>query len=207
MKTHKKVALLQNLEVARLRRMLARDDAEAAFEAEHAELGELARPRGPANPAAADFVRDRALEKSAGAKKGWRRRVPLQAAYEKGQLSGGNPAHDALSRFEAGQHYGRLFQAAASSGSRDSTDMDRVAGGSGAGRDLPPGQMRALSMLAKIESQLGENDRRIVRSVCGFEQTPAAVMRAINPDYKDRVSARLCEALDSLIAVSKKVAR
>lgn len=199
MKPHKKNELLDRLESARLKRMLARDAAGAAFEAAHETLGEFKRPYGPANARSGDFVRDRVLEKSAGAKKGWRKRVPLQAAYEKGQLAGGNPAQSALARYEAGMRYVQLFQRASSSGGRDSTDMDRVTGGGGGARDLPPGQMRALAQLAKIEALLAGNDRRIIRDVCGFEYTPAQVMRDISPDYRDRVGARLCEALDSLI--------
>ncbi len=198
----RKFALMEALEQARLKRMAARDAADAAFEAAHELEGELKCPRPPANRRSGDYVRDRVLEKRAGAKKGWRRRAPLEAAYEKGQLACGSKNHNALERFEAGQRYARLFRAAEKTGSRDSTDLEKVNGGAGAG-DLPPGQMRALKMLAAIEARLSDNDRRIVRSVCGFEVRPNVVICAISAMYKDRVSARLCEALDALMGAGR----
>jgi hypothetical protein len=181
--------------------MQARDKRAREFEAEHRELGALQRPRAPANPQAGDFVRDRLLEKRIGAKKGWRRRSPLEAAFEKGMLRGeGDGARAdavALHRFEAGQNYALLWRAA-EKGGRDSTDMERVSGGAGP-RDLPPGQLRVLGSIAKIEARLSPNDARIIREVCGLEKKPSDVICAIHPAYRDRVAARLCEALDALV--------
>ena len=188
----RKLEMLDTLEKARLSRMQARDARAQEFEAEHAALGEMERPRGPATLSSGDYVRDRVLEKRIGAKKGWRKRSPLEAAFEKGMLGG----KEAQARFEAGRFYAMLWRAAETSG-RDSTNMDAVSGGTGA-RDLPPGQMRALAQLARIEARLSLNDRRIVREVCGLEKKPSEVICAIHPGYRDRVAARLCEALDGL---------
>lgn len=193
-------AMLDALEKARVARLLARDAKEAEVEAARDAEGEYARPRGPLLPQSGDYVRDRVLEKRAGAKKGWRRRTPLEAAYEKGMLAGGT--RSALERFEAGQRYACAFRMAEMSG-RDSTDLDRVSGGGG-GRDLPPNAMRALSFLAQVEARLSLNDRGIVRGVCGFEHMPSDMIRALHPQYRDRVAPRLCEALDALVAAMGK---
>ena len=56
----------------------------------------------------------------AGAAKAWRKLSPLEAAYAKGQLAGGNPKFTAAQRFEAGQRYAQIFAACESSG-RDCT--------------------------------------------------------------------------------------
>jgi hypothetical protein len=198
----RKFAVMAQLEKARLARMLARDAAAVEEEARQREQGELRAPVPPVNPKRGDFVQDRVLEKTAGAKKAWRARAPLVAAYEKGLLSGGSPAHTALERFEAGQNYACLWRVAEITG-RDSTDLDRVMGGAAA-RDVPPRQMWAIRKLARIEEKLPVNDVRIIRAVCGYERKPSEIMREINPDYKDRVSARLCEALDSLVEVGRR---
>jgi hypothetical protein len=195
-----KFILIDRLEKARLQRMQAREDRARAFEDEHEKFGELQRPRAPANLQAGDFVRDRVLEKRVGAKKGWRRRSPLEAAFEKGMLKQGAAGISANERFEAGKFYALLWRTA-EKGGRDSTDLDKVTGSGANARDLPPGQMRALSAIARIEARLSANDRRIVREVCGLERRPSEVICAIHAGYRDRVAARLCEALDALSEV------
>lgn len=146
-----------------------------------------------------DHVRDRVISPVAGAAKAWRKLSPLEAAYAKGQLSGGSPRYTAAQRFEAGQRYAAIFAACETQG-RDSTQLMNVSRTYG-GAPLGMGQRGAMEKLRAIEGAMGGNDAAIVRKVCGEGHTPAEAIRLVCADYKDTVTARFREALDGLAAV------
>lgn len=157
------------------------------------------RPNQPQAPAivARDHVRDRVISPVAGAAKAWRKLSPLEQAYARGQLAGGNPAISAAQRFEAGQRYAAIFAACESQG-RDSTQLLNVSRSYG-GAPLGLGQRAAMDKLRAIESALSPNDAAIVRKVCGEDFTPAESVRSVcGGDYRDATLARFREALDGL---------
>jgi hypothetical protein len=143
-----------------------------------------------------DHVRDRVVSPVAGAAKAWRKLSPLEAAYAKGQLAGGNPRVTAAQRFEAGQRYAAIFAATEAQG-RDSTQLMNVTRSYG-GAPLGMGQRAAMEKLRAIESAMGANDAAILRKVCGEGFTPAEAVRLVCGDYRDTVTARFREALDAL---------
>ena len=155
-----------------------------------------------------DFVQDRAFRDDDGrivpGNRGWRRREPLVAAFEKGQLAGGK--YHAATRYEAAVSYGRVFSTAQSSG-RDSTQALNVTGGA-KGAGLPQAQADAIRALAVIHSHLGQRDRMIVLMVCGEGYKPVqAVRETCGEDYRDTVPARFREALDALIEAMDEARR
>jgi hypothetical protein len=152
----------------------------------------------------AGHVRDRALSPARGAPKAWRRLSPLEAAFENGQLAGGNESFTAALRFEAGEAYARLFASAAASG-RDSTDLDRVGGGDNA--QFSEAQVRASHALGEIERRMNARDARIVRMVCGEGYFPSEAVRTVCNDYRHTIAARFREALDSLIEAMEEARR
>ncbi len=144
-----------------------------------------------------DHARDRFLSPAPGAPKGWRRVSPLEAAYERGQLGGGNPQFDAQRRLEAGEAYARLHALSQASG-RDSTDLDRIGRGR-QGDGLSEARARALHTLSEVERRMNARDRLIVRMVCGEGHFPSEAVRTACNDYRHTVASRFREALDSLI--------
>jgi len=145
-----------------------------------------------------DHVRDRVISPVAGAAKAWRKLSPLEAAYAKGQLAGGNAKVSAAQRFEAGQRYAQIFAACESKG-RDSTQLMNVSRSYG-GAPLGMGQRAAMDRLRAVESAMGANDAAILRKVCGEGFTPAESVRSVCGDgYRDATLARFREALDSLV--------
>ncbi len=153
------------------------------------------QPEGPA-VTTPQHVRDRVVSPAAGASKAWRKLSPLEAAYAKGQLAGGNPRVTAAQRFEAGQRYAAIFAACESQG-RDSTQLLNVSRSYG-GAPLGMGQRAAMDKLRAVEAVMGANDAAIVRKVCGEGFTPAEAVRSVCGDYRDTVTARFREALDAL---------
>ena len=147
-------------------------------------------------------VRDRVISPVAGASKAWRKLSPLEAAYAKGQLAGGNPRASAAQRFEAGQRYASIFAACESQG-RDSTQLMNVSRSYG-GAPLGLGQRAAMDKLREIEAAMGANDAAILRKVCGEGHTPAEAVRMVCGDYRDTVTARFREALDALVGTLRR---
>jgi len=155
-------------------------------------------PEAPAKPHAF-HARDRLLGADAGARRGWRNMTehPLSAVYERGQLDRGGLAHTARERYEAGEYYRMLFEGAQVR-SRDSTQLEVVLGGSGAG--LSDARADAIRKLIAIDAGMKSADRRIVRRVCGEGWWPAeAVRESLGAHYAKAVVPRFNEALDALI--------
>lgn len=155
------------------------------------------RPQKPAfvRP---DHAQDRELTTVAGGPRGWRKLSPLQSAYERGQLSGGNPKYLALQRFEAGLTYTAHWDISQSSG-KNILDADRISC-SGSGLAFTEVQFDALGAIKAIESNLSLRDKTIIRKVCGEGLWPSeAVALACGTDYTKATLARFREALDSLI--------
>jgi len=150
-----------------------------------------------------DHIRDRPLAPTAGAPKGWRRRDPLEIAFERGQLGGGDPRYTAMRRREAGEFYAELFAAAQTSG-RDSTELRPIGARSTRGTPLSQSQAEALGELTALERAMGARDAKIVRMVCGEGYFPSEAVRAVCSDYRHSVPARLREALDALIEAIEK---
>lgn len=140
---------------------------------------------------------DRALSDDFGAAKGWRIVAPLDAAFERGQLGGGNPRFNAEQRLEAGRYYERLSAATQTSG-RDSTNIEHI-GSTAPAMGLTETQARAMRLLAEIDRRLNSRDRLIVRMVCAEGHFPSDAVRTACNDYRHTVPSRFREALDSLI--------
>ena len=147
----------------------------------------------------------RSLGTAAGAKKAWRNDAehPLTLAYAKGQLIRGNEKHSAMQRYEAGDAYRAAYEASQHK-TRDSTDMNVVSGGKGAG--VTERMIDAFAWLRIVESRLTHEDRRIVRMVCGEGCFPSEAVRAAfgHDHYKFAVIPRFNEALDHLIEAIAK---
>jgi len=145
-----------------------------------------------------DHVRDRTLAVASGSPQGWRRKDPLDATFDRGQLGGGDPRYTASQRREAGEFYARLFASAQQSG-RDSTEINPVTARSTRGTPLSHSQAEALRELVVLERRMGARDAKIVRMVCGEGHYPSEAVRAVCSDYRHSVPARFREALDALI--------
>lgn len=130
-------------------------------------------------------------------KSAWRRLSPLETAFAKNQLAGGCARFTAAQRFEAGTNYAQIFHTAQTSG-RDSTQALNVSRSTG-GDPLSQSQATAIRARIVLESHMAERDRAIIRMVCGEGYGPAEAVRHVCGDYRDTVSARFREALDSLI--------
>lgn len=148
--------------------------------------------------------RDRGVSKGIGAPKAWRKMSALEAAYDKGQLAGGNPAYNAEARYEAGMTYAQMYLTAQASG-RDSTDMDRIMSRGGGGLPLSIAQIDAIRSLVSVDSHLGTVDRKIIRMVCGEEYTPAKAIAEVDAGYKNATLVRFRESLDALIEAFETV--
>jgi hypothetical protein len=147
----------------------------------------------------------RMLGPGAGAKKGWRNDAehPLTLAYAKGQLIRGNQKNSAMQRYEAGDAYRAACEASLRK-TRDSTDMNVVSGGRREGTNER--MLDAFAWLRAVDSGLSEEDRRIVRLVCGEGWFPSEAVRAAfgHDHYKFAVVPRFNEALDHLIEAIAK---
>ena len=147
----------------------------------------------------------RMLGTGASAKKAWRNDAehPLTLAYAKGQLIRGNEKHTAMQRYEAGDAY-RAACETSQHKTRDSTDMNVVSGGKKEG--VIEGMLDAFAWLRAVDSGLGDEDRRIVRLVCGEGWFPSDAVRAAfgHDHYKYAVVPRFNEALDHLIEAIEK---
>lgn len=146
-------------------------------------------------------VQDRLLDKRPGAPVAWRKLSHLDAAFKAGRLGPVDSA-EAFRRKTAGQKYTLIWDTAQSPG-RDSTQQMDSAGG-GTGMPISMVQREAFQTLASLECALSPNDRTIIRAVCGTGHSPAEAMKLARLHCDTRVSARLCEALDSLASVIEK---
>lgn len=126
----------------------------------------------------------------------WRKLTPLQAVFAKNQLAGGSPRYNAEERYQAGSDYTKIFDAS-QKGSNDSTQLLNLVG-VGYSSSSGSAQARASDSLATIHSHMGQRDRKIIEMVCGEGYWPSEAVRTVCGDYKDTVSARFREALDSL---------
>jgi hypothetical protein len=126
-------------------------------------------------------------------------------AFERGQLRRGGEAHGEKDRFGAGEFYRHLCEGAMVK-TRDSTQMEVVLGGSGAG--ISEARADALRKLIAIDAAMKPADRRIIRRVCGEGWWPAdAVRESLGVHYAKAVVVRFNESLDSLcdaIAVARQ---
>lgn len=142
-------------------------------------------------------IQDRELTTVAGGPRGWRNVSPLQAAFAKGQLYGGNRKYDGLQRLDAGTVYSDTFALSQSSG-RNILDLSSHGRGGGLPYSIAQGQ--ALCEIAVLDSHLGIRDRTIIRKVCGEGASLAeAVALACGPDFAKATLPRFRESLDALI--------
>jgi hypothetical protein len=141
-------------------------------------------------------VQDRETSKVAGAPRAWRKLSQIENAYKQERL-GEIGSNDALKRFDAGNTYADLFDCSQRAG-RDSTAGFDVGRSMGSGLPLTEAQARAIQRLIRTEMRLGENDRTIVRAVCAWGYSPKEAIALAKLPNDTRVSARLCEALDTL---------
>jgi len=131
---------------------------------------------------------------------------PLEQAFERGQLKGGNKKYNEVARLNAGVGYAKVFFAS-EKGGNDSTQALNVSRSSTLGSNNDA-QARAWDARLAIESCLSQADRMIIRMVCGEEYTPAqAVRAACGDDFKHTVPARFRGALDSLIEAMETALR
>lgn len=126
-----------------------------------------------------------------------RKWTPLFAQFNQGKLAGGSDKYDATARVNAGEYYEKLWDAAQEPG-RDSTQAMNISRSVGAG-GISQERSDAIRDLVAIESHLGQRDRIIIRMVCGQRFFPSEAVRTVCNDYKDSVTARFRESLDSLI--------
>jgi hypothetical protein len=131
--------------------------------------------------------------------------TPLEVAYERGQLKGGNPKYNEDARVNAGVGYHKIF-IASEKGGNDSTQALNISRSCTLGQNNDA-QERAWDSRLAIESHLSQTDRTIIRMVCGEEYAPAVAIRAACNDYKHTVAARLRESLDSLIEAMETARR
>ena len=142
----------------------------------------------------------RALGVAAGTGKGWRNDAehPLSLALAKGQLIRGKECHTPRMRFDAGDLYRMVYEAAMPRG----RDELRVRTGGSAHRDPVNDRMiDASRWLKAVEGQLNAEDRAIVRMVCGEGHWPSMAVRAAvgHSHYDKAVVPRFNEALDHLV--------
>jgi hypothetical protein len=115
----------------------------------------------------------RALGVAAGSGKGWRNEAehPLSLALAKGQLIRGKECHTPRMRFDAGDLYRMVYEAAMPRG-RD--ELRVRTGGSGYRDPVSDRMIDASRWLKAVEAQLNAEDRSIVRLVCGESGGAAA---------------------------------
>lgn len=123
--------------------------------------------------------------------------TPLELAFDRGQLKGGNPKYTDVARVVAGTNYAKIYNTSEPHG-RDSTQALNISRSSTLGMNNDA-QERSWDARLAIESYLSQADRTIIRMVCGEDATPAAAVSAACNDYKHTVPARFREALDNLI--------
>jgi len=140
----------------------------------------------------------RALGAAAGSGKGWRNDAehPLSLALAKGQLIRGKECHTPRMRFDAGDLYRVVHEAAMPRG----RDELRVPTG-GPGQPINDRMIDASRWLQAVEVQLNAEDRTIVRLVCGEGFWPSEAVRAAagHSHYDKAVVPRFNEALDHLV--------
>lgn len=143
---------------------------------------------------------DRELTTTAGGPKAWRRLTPLQAAFEKGQLQGGDRRYSPEQRLEAGLLYARKWDQAQTSG-KNILDLDRANGSSATGFGPTLKQIEADNWLAAIDKTLGMRNHMIARMVLGEGRWPSeAIFIACRTDsYVKATVPRFNEFLDALI--------
>jgi len=150
-------------------------------------------PRGPGvDPVIEDFA-----EYSVGRSLRWVNsgEHPLTLAYHQGRIT--------FEQFCAGEHLRTLCERLNSSG-RDSTDLERVRGG---GQQTPWSRAQAESAqeIGRIKQRLSRADYTICRKFCGEGYTMVEAVRAARIRFdKNRVTARVCDALDALAGKPKK---
>lgn len=151
---------------------------------------------------------DRELTTNAGGPKAWRKLTPLQAAFEKDQLGGGDMRYTADQRLEAGMVYASNWDMAFCSG-KNTLDLDRAAGRGTNGQSLGLQQIKATGWLRRIEAALGARDRMIARLVLGEGHWPSeAIAIACRTDQYVRATVpRFRETLDSLIESIEEAGR
>lgn len=145
-------------------------------------------------------VKDRPVGKGAGAKLGWRKWTPLEAAFEQGKLSGGAVKYDARARLAAGLRFADIWDRS-EPGGRDSTQAMNGSRGTGGGLPLSHRQLEAKSELARIRDKMGKRDFIIIRMVCGEGYFPSEAVKLVSEEYKFSVWARFREAMDALVEV------
>ena len=140
----------------------------------------------------------RALGPQAGAGKAWRNDAehPLSLALAKGQLIRGKDCHTPRIRFGAGDLYRMVYEAACPRG----RDELRLPTG-GIGQPVNDRMIDASRWLKAVEIQLNQEDRTIVRLVCGEGFWPSEAVRAAagHSHYDKAVVPRFNEALDHLV--------
>jgi hypothetical protein len=141
----------------------------------------------------------RVLGPQAGARKGWRNDAehPLSLALAKGQLIRGKDCHTPRMRFDAGDLYRAVYEAAMPRG----RDELRVRTGGGHRNPINDRMIDASRWLKAVDVQLNQEDRTIVRLVCGEGHWPSAAVReAVGHSHYDKaVVPRFNEALDHLV--------
>lgn len=140
-------------------------------------------------------VQDRETSTVAGAPRAWRRLSQLEHAYHLERL-GARDSGEARDRLDAGRTFTTIWDAAYSAGS----DSTQAIGSPGVFRKLPfsERQREALRRLAAIELHLGVRDITILRAVLAHGHSPKEAIALARLCKDTRVTARFCEALDSL---------
>lgn len=160
------------------------------------------------------FVQDRELSTVAGAPKGYRRADALNHYRTKSFLAGGRcicgqAPRDCFCvklRAQLWEDYETLFMTAQESGT-DSTQGLNVSHSRGS-KTFPDGpQSDAMNKLIALDSNMKEEDRLIIRNVCGLGFWPSEAIREVCGDYQDVIPARMREALNALHAASESVRR
>ena len=161
-----------------------------------------------------DHVRDRVLNRVAGAKPGWSRLTVYERAFRLGQLMCKERCVGAVAtREEEGRALDRLAAARAfdtgwqvcNAGFPGGVDYDRISsGGGGVPGAFADHQRDAKSFWRRVEQAMGANDWMICRRVCGENFSVAETVQAINPGYRFSTLARFREALDALVEGMKR---
>ena len=150
-------------------------------------------PRGPG----IDPIIEELAGTSTGRRLRWRNsgEHPLTLAFERGKIN--------AEQFAAGEEMRNIVERLARSG-RDSTDFLGVSGG---GMSTPWTDLQSSSVrkIQEFERRLSRADYVICRKFCGegYEMVEAVRAARIRFD-KNRVVARVCEALDALAGKPKK---
>jgi hypothetical protein len=149
-------------------------------------------------------VQDRETSTVAGAPRAWRKQSQLEAAYMQERL-GARDCKDARDRYDAGRLYTMLWDCSQKAG-RDSTAGFDVVRCMGSGLPLTEHQASAIRRVVAIDMHLSLRDRTIIRAVLAYGYTPAEAMGRAKLGKDTRVSARFCEALDSLVDAVERTA-